>query len=188
MTDMNTTVYYLPGRGGLISTGLGEGLTDRGWSVTGRETTGSFRELSFQQQVDVISGDLVEKFSREDAHVVAVSYGAYLFLHAQAQLSPFVGKVLLLSPVVGKFSNEDVGIGFVPPRAKKLRELAEAGAYPTPLNCEIHLGSEDWQSNPVNVKAFAEKLGIPVTIVPDAGHQLGKEYVGSLLDRWLDRC
>lgn len=184
---MSRPVYYLPGRGGLISIGFGEALTSRGWSVTGRETTGSFRELSFQQQVDVISGDLVEKFWREDAHVIAVSFGAYLFLHAQTQLPPFVGKVLLLSPVVGQFSNEDVGIGFMPPRAKKLRELAETGTYPAPQNCEIHVGSEDWQSNPVNVKAFADKVGIPVSIVPGGGHQLGKEYVGSLLDRWLDR-
>jgi alpha-beta hydrolase superfamily lysophospholipase len=184
---MNGSVYYLPGRGGLISTGLGEGLISRGWSVTGRETTGTFRELSFQQQIDVVCDDLTEKLWREDAHVIAVSYGAYLFLHAQAKLLPYVGKVLLLSPIVGQFSSEDVGIGFVPPRAKKLREMAEAGTYPSLQNCEIHVGSEDWQSNPENVKAFADKVGIPVTIVPGAGHQLGKEYVGALLDRCLSR-
>ena len=35
---MSNTVYYLPGRGGEITTDLGQGLLDRGFSVTGRET------------------------------------------------------------------------------------------------------------------------------------------------------
>lgn len=37
------TVYYLPGAGGQLSTGLGQGLMDRGFDVTGRETRGARR-------------------------------------------------------------------------------------------------------------------------------------------------
>ena len=33
--------------------------------------------------------------------------------------------------------------------------------------------------------AFAASTGIPVTVVPGAGHMLGREYVGPLLDRRL---
>ena len=40
----------------------------------------------------------------------------------------------------------------------------------------------DWQSNPENVTKFASLLGLPVTVVPHAGHQLPKEYVSLLLD------
>jgi hypothetical protein len=54
-----------------------------------------------------------------------------------------------------------------------------------PRNAEIHVGSEDWQSNPEAVKSLWEKTGVPVTVVPGAGHMLGKEYVGRVLDRWL---
>jgi alpha-beta hydrolase superfamily lysophospholipase len=171
------TAYYLPGHGGLAS---------RGWVAVGRETIGDFRKLPFQQQVDAVAQDLREHFWREDAHVVAVSFGAYLFLHAQAQLPPYVGNVLLLSPIVGQFSSDEMGLGFIPPRADKLKDLAESDQYPAPLNCHIHVGSEDWQSNPSNVTAFAKKVGLQVTVVPNAGHQLGKQYVGSLLDQWLD--
>lgn len=178
-------VYYLPGRGGLLSTGLGEGLASRGVSVIGRETVGAFRDLSFQGQIDTIADDLRRSYWNEDAQVVAVSYGAYLFLHAQAQLPPFPGKVLLLSPIVGQFSDMGVGIGFVPPRAKKLSRLIEEGAYPIPRNCEIHVGSDDWQSNPAAVSEIGVKTGIFVATVSGAGHQLGVEYVGALLDRWL---
>lgn len=186
MIAVQRTAYYLPGHGGQVSTGLGEGLASRGWAAVGRETIGDFRRLPFQQQVDAVAQDLREHFWREDAHVVAVSFGAYLFLHAQAQLPPYVGNVLLLSPIVGQFSSDEMGLGFIPPRADKLKDLAESDQYPAPLNCHIHVGSEDWQSNPSNVTAFAKKVGLQVTVVPNAGHQLGKQYVGSLLDQWLD--
>ncbi len=185
MISAQKTAYYLPGHGGQVSTGLGEGLADRGWAAVGRETIGDFRRLPFQQQVDAVAQDITEKFWHEDAHVVAVSFGAYLFLHAQAQLPPYIGDVLLLSPIVGQFSSDEMGLGFIPPRADKLKELAESNRYPPPLNCHIHVGSEDWQSNPTNVTAFAQRVGIQVTVVPNAGHQLGKQYVGSLLDQWL---
>jgi hypothetical protein len=36
--------------------------------------------------------------------VVAVSFGAYLFLHAQTQLPAYPGQVLLLSPILGEFA------------------------------------------------------------------------------------
>jgi hypothetical protein len=49
----------------------------------------------------------------------------------------------------------------------------------------VHVGEEDWQSNPANVAALGAQLGLAVTIVPQAGHMLGKSYVGALLDRWL---
>ena len=44
--------------------------------------------------------------------------------------------------------------------------------------------TDDWQSDPGNVKAFALAVGIAVKVVPNAGHSLPKEYVGILLDRW----
>lgn len=183
---MNETIYYLPGRGGQIATGLGEGLRQRGCAVTGRETTGAFRDLSFQEQIDIVCADLQGTFWDRNAHVVAVSYGAYLFLHAQAQMPPYPGSVLLLSPVVGQFANEEIQLGFIPPRAKRLGQLADAGAYPAPMNCTIHVGSEDWQSNPDAVSMFGNKVGIPVTIAKGLGHQLGVDYVGPLLDKWLN--
>ena len=59
-----------------------------------------------------------------------------------------------------------------------------AGRFPVPKQCEIHVGADDWQSDPGNVKAFALAVGIAVKVVPNAGHSLPKEYVGILLDRW----
>lgn len=117
--------------------------------------------------------------------MIANSFGAYLFLHAQALLPPFIGRVLLLSPIVGEFSEEGASVGFIPPRSVRLLKLAQSGSYPTPLHCEIHVGAQDWQSNPDNVLKLAALLNLPVTVVSNAGHMLGKEYVGQLLNGWL---
>ncbi|MFZ2738407.1 MAG: hypothetical protein WBI20_06575 [Burkholderiaceae bacterium] len=179
-------IYYLPGRGGLLHTGLGEGLMSRGFDVTGRETRDAFKELPFQQQIETIASDLQDHFWREDAHVVVNSFGGYLFLHAQALMEPFPGNLLLLSPVIGDFRDEKTELGFVPPRPTFLMEQALAGRFPRLNKASAHVGSEDWQSNPANVQAFGHAVGIHVTVVPGGEHMLGREYVGGVLDRWLE--
>ena len=180
------TIYYLPGHGGLIRTGLGQELLDRGYDVTGRETVGDFKALGFQSQAQTIASDLREHFWRADARVIANSFGAYLFLHAQALLAePYIGKVILLSPIVGEFAKDDEErpMNFVPPYAERLFELAKSVQFPVPLNIEIHTGSEDWQSY-ANSLAFGEMTGIKVHVVEGAGHGLPKAYVSNLIDQW----
>lgn len=182
---MSQPVYYLTGMGGRFDTGLGQGLLSRGFEISGRELVEEFRKLDFQKQIDLVAADLKDNFWFEDAHVIANSFGAYLFLHAQMQMDPYIGKVILLSPIVGEFGNEETRMNFIPPRADKLLEVAQSGNFPIPKQCEIYLGSEDWQSNPSNVKAFGSMLGLDVTVVQHAGHMLPKEYVGALLDTWF---
>lgn len=187
---MTNPIYYLTGMGGTLHTGLSQAILQRGYDVTGRQLSGEFRSLSFTDQVDTVATDLQEHFWSPDARVICNSFGAYIFLHANAQLAtPFVGKVLLLSPIVGEFANNDESrpMNFIPPRSTRLMDLAMAGSYPTPTHCEIHTGSDDWQSNPVNVTKFGQQVGIPVHVVEDAGHNLPHSYVGNLLDTWLGR-
>ena len=182
---MEQTVYYLPGRGGQLTTGLGKGLADRGLSVLGRETLGQFLKLTFQQQIDAIKSDLQDKFWHDRARLVAVSYGAYLFLHAQLSMPPFPGRILLLSPVLGGAFASSVGVGFIPPRADKLGQAIEEKQFPKLKKAEIHVGSEDWQSKPDVISLFGEAVSIPVNIVEGKGHMLGADYVSLILDGWL---
>lgn len=183
---MKKTIYLLPGHGGRLTNGLGQALTSRGYDVVGRETVGEFRKLRFNAQVDTIAHDLKANFWHKDARIIANSYGGYLLLHALSNLEPFSGKLLLLSPIVGEFSSDEIGLGFIPPYATRLYELASQGLYPAPNQCEIHVGAQDWQSNPDNVSAFAKLVSARVTVVENAGHSLPKQYVGELLDPWLD--
>ena len=178
-------IYLLPGYGGRLDTGLGGALLQRGFNVSGRETIGDFRALPFNEQVAVVAADLRHHFWHNDAWVIANSFGCYLFLHAQAQLPPFVGRVLLLSPIVGEFTQPDKVMNFSPPHHTRLSQLAKEGLMPCPLDAQIHVGTEDWQSVPDNVQAFGQAVGIPVHLAKGLGHMLGEDYVGPLLDRWL---
>ena len=117
--------------------------------------------------------------------MIANSFGAYLFLHAQAGLPAFPGRVLLLSPIVGGFCDDSLGMGFVPPLAEKLFHLARAGNMPSLKSCEIHVGSLDWQCDPEKVCALGALIGVSATVVLGAGHLLGSQYVGQVLDIWL---
>lgn len=182
---MTNAIYYLTGMNGRLDTGLGSALLQRGFDVTGRGLNGEFKRLDFNDQIDAICDDLHSYFWHEDARVIANSFGAYLFLQAQSQMKSYIGKVTLLSPIVGEFGTGEGLMNFIPPRSGGLYEMVLAGTYPTPKYCDVHVGSEDWQSNPTNVAAFCSLLGIDVNIVPNAGHMLPKDYVGALLDKWL---
>lgn len=184
--NSSSTLYYLPGRGGRLDAGLGVALVDRNLVVSGRETLGEFASLSFQEQIELVAKDIQANFWHQEAKILVNSFGAYLFLHAQTLMPAYLGKVLLLSPIVGEFSNNETGTHFVPPRSRKLKELAQAKKYPTPKSCEIHVGEEDWQSNPEHVSEFGKLLSISVTVVPRAGHMLPKGYVTKILDEWLN--
>ena len=158
---------------------------DRGFDVTGRETRGEFKDMSFTDQVETVKEDLLNNFWTEDSRVIANSFGAYIFLRAQASLESYPGKVLLLSPVVGGFADEETGRFFSPPQEHKLSKLAEPGQFPVPKNCEVHTGSEDWQSHPDAVTKFFGLLGVEAVVAEGRGHSLGEDYVSPLLGSWL---
>jgi hypothetical protein len=185
MPPATAALYYLPGRGGRLNAGLGLELQTRGYPVAGRERTGQFQRLRFSEQVEVIADDLRTQFWHAEAQVVAHSFGAYLFLHAQASMPPFPGKVLLLSPVIGGSVAPGNGPRFYPPFAERLLDLARAGQLRVPARCEIHVGAVDWQCSPEGLRSFGELMGIPVSVVPEAGHRLDETYVRGVLDGWL---
>jgi len=186
MTQSDEThVYYLPGSGGKLNTGLGTVIHDLGYEVVGRETRGTFNQLSFQEKIDRISKDLQTHFWRESACVIANSFGAYLFLHAQLQLEPYPGRVLCLSPIIGDFADAHSMKGFIPPRSTEILKRANSGRMPRPREIEIHVGDKDWQSNPERVSELGSLLQIETHVIPDTGHQLNHSYVRDLLASWL---
>ena len=179
-------IYYLPGMGGRLDAGLGEELLRRGFALSGRETIGAFKKLRFGEQVDAVKQDLVERFWVPEAQVIANSFGGYLFLHAQLGLAPFPGRVLLLSPTIGSTEQSTTGMRFYPPRADILKQTAKAGRFPKLDNIEVHVGEEDWQAGPKSIVEFCKAAGVQVHVVPGRGHTLGADYVGALLESWIN--
>jgi hypothetical protein len=86
---------------------------------------------------------------------------------------------------------------FTPRRSEKLTvsvgqycsgiyiEASQSDSFPRPLNAQIHVSSEDWQSGPEGVVAFGSAVGIPVTVVDGEGHMMSVDYVGGVLDTHL---
>lgn len=180
------SVYLLPGRGGSLNAGLGLALKARGYHLSGRETLGDFARLPLRHQAEAIAYDLQAEFWDSGAQVIANSYGAYLLLFAQSLMPAFPGKVLLLSPVIGEVTQSSVGkVGFAPPYADRLMALARLREMVVPEHCEIHVGANDWQCPAERLSEFGRLTGVPVNIVPDAGHMLDHNYVNALLDQWL---
>ena len=178
-------IYYLPGMGGRLDLGLGKELLRRGYSLCGRETIGAFKKLNFNDQINAVKQDLMGQFWTAEARVIANSFGAYLFLHAQLELEPFPGHALLLSPVVGGTRHSETGMRFYPPRADALRLAADNGNFPTPDNVVAHVGENDWQAGPQALKDFCNAAGIELHVVSDRGHTLGADYVNNILDDWI---
>ena len=65
------TIYYLPGHGGRLETGLGAALLGRGYNVTGRQTIGDFKSIPFSEQVAIIADDLTTNYWYGSARVIA---------------------------------------------------------------------------------------------------------------------
>ena len=92
----------------------------------------------------------------------------------------------MLSPVIGAVTQSSVGnVGFAPPYADRPMALARLGELVVPEHCEIHVGANDWQCPAEKLTEFGRLTGVPVTIIPDAGHMLDHNYVRALLDQWL---
>jgi len=52
-------------------------------------------------------------------------------------------------------------MNFIPPHSDQLLELAKTGSYPAPLNCEIHVGAEDWKCNVYAMEKLKENGSKP---------------------------
>lgn len=182
----NEQVYILPGRGEKFGTGLALLIYRAGYEIHGHEISGAFARLRFSEQLALISCDLQATSWNADAKLVARSYGAYLLLNTLAEMNPFPGRILLLSPVLGAAVANNGFFVSRPPRAERFATLVESGDFPSPSYLEIHTGAEDNGCDPLLAKRFASLVrNTKIEIVPRAGHQLDEEYLKRILAEFL---
>jgi alpha-beta hydrolase superfamily lysophospholipase len=179
-------IYFIPGRGENLDAGLGRLIASMGYAVHGRGIVSEFARLRFAEQLALIRSDLQPAFWRAEAVLIGHSYGAYLLLQTLSEMDPFPGEILLVSPVLGAAVARNGFFGSRPPRAEKLVKLAESSAFPAPRYLEIHTGADDNGCDPRLAAHFASLVGnTKLSIVADAGHQLGEEYLRDILRRFL---
>ena len=182
---MNNAVYLLPGRGNRLSD-LGDLVYRLGFDVYGRELAPPFSRLGFAEQIGLIQRDLTSTFWDAGACLIGHSYGAYLLLHALAELTPFPGRILLFAPVLGAATNSKRFYLSRPPRADKLMHLAENHEFPIPHSLEIHTGALDDGCVPALATQWSSLIpGARLFIVPDQDHQLAADYMHRVLAQFL---
>jgi len=92
---------------------------------------------------------------------------------------------LLISPVLGGVINKAALRYYSPARADKLMQLTETKSFPAPNHIEIHVGEKDWQSPYERVIQFSNSVQGHYVVVPNVGHDLGKDYVVPVLAGWV---
>ncbi|NEV60656.1 alpha/beta hydrolase [Thiorhodococcus minor] len=183
---MTSALYLLPGRSNTLSD-LGDIVLDLGMDVCGRELRPPFSTLRFSEQLAYIQKDLRTLLWAPEAKLIGHSYGGYLLLHALAELPPFPGRILLLSPVLGSaVVRGDRPFSSTPPRARRLLELSERQTFPAPRALELHTGADDDGCDPDLARTICAQISTATaTVVPEQGHQLAPDYVAEVIRSFI---
>jgi pimeloyl-ACP methyl ester carboxylesterase len=181
MMTFMSILYFLPGRGSSLNGRLGLELRGRGYELRGRVLEGDFAKLSFPEQIDYVASDLVE-LDGQDTPVIANSWGAYWALHALLQNQKSYSRTLLISPILGSVRGE--GRMFKPPLSKVMERSIDESLFPN-FDLTVLVGSEDWQSPDDRCKALCEAVKGNLIVADGKDHDLGREVVTDLLDKWL---
>jgi len=180
------TIYLIPGRNVKFSGLIGSLIIENGHAILGREVVDTFSKLRISEQTKLIQEDITTHFWHQEAKLVAQSYGAYLLIHALIEMeTPFPGKVLLLSPVLGASSSATNKVVACPPRHKKLIQTARENKLPH-LDIEVHTGEHDNGCDPLLAQEIFTT--IPTSrfhIVKNMGHNLEVDYVRAALNNFF---
>lgn len=163
---MNNKVYLIPGRDEKLSGFLGDKISHMGFDVYGREILPPFSRLQFSEQLKIIKNDLKSLFWYQNAKLVGYSYSSYLLLHSLAELEPFPGKILLLSPVLDAAMSKDKVYLSCPLRAKKLLQFTKNGEFLSPGYLELHTGLEDNGCDPDLAKRICSLISNYRLVLP----------------------
>ena len=180
------SVYLLPGRGDGLNCTLGRIINSNGFMVQGRAITPEYQALGFSEQLGLVKADFQAGFWGKDKMLIGHSYGAYLLLHTLAEMPPFPGSILLISPVLGPGVAANRHYGSLPPRAGRLMELARHGRFPGPAYMEIHIGANDNGCDPKLAQEFASHIAAAlVHVVPGVSHSLPESYLTAVMRNFL---
>jgi hypothetical protein len=180
---LRITIFYLPGRNGTISEGLGTFLQDECDLLLGREVSGDLKGLVSEDQLEAIRKDLLDSHWHEDGQIVANSYGAYLLLHTLVDMESYPGNIFLLSPILGAVQTQK--FFFRPPRAKRLLQSFKEKTFPKPRSLNCIVGKYDWQSVPDRCVDLCEVVDGQLNIVPEGDHIIDPQLVQ---EHWQSTC
>ena len=172
---------YITGRGGSATQGLSSYLSTLVDDYKGLANDSVLHRLSVDEQISVVA-----KFSEAATHLIANSYGAYLWLLSRIDAAPSDTRVLLLSPVLGRAVDPDKMLASRPPRLRGLERAISECRLVLPQHVRVVTGRDDDVCTYQTAIAQCAKLGIEdLSIIEGEGHNMSHDLVSKTISDFL---
>lgn len=177
------SIFYISGRGGNFTTGLGEYLATKTDELDGLSVSVSFLRKEFEIQLEIIS-ELLLGATTKPSTVIANSYGAYLLMHVLLSRRIELSNLILISPILGScYSGNRF---FKPPFSQHLSSLMDEAASNLPRKTTIIWGAEDDSVDQNGIKKLTSRSNdIHLIEIDTQKHHIDKQMLAETLDRIL---
>lgn len=172
---------YITGRGGSASQGLSLYLSTLVDDYQALANDADLHKRSVDEQVNVVA-----KFCEPATHLIANSYGAYLWLLSRIDAAPSDTRILLLSPVMGRAMDPQQMLSSRPPRLRSLESAITDGRLVLPQQVRIVTGRDDDVCTYQTTIAQCRTIGIQdLSIIEDEGHNISHDLVSKTIAGFL---
>jgi hypothetical protein len=178
---VTTKLRYITGRGGSATQGLSLYLSTLVEDYQALANNSELHKLSIDEQINVIRG-----FCEPATHIIANSYGAYLWLLSRIDAAPSSAPVLLLSPVMGRSVDPEKMILSRPPRLGGLETAISDGRVCVPTSISVYTGQNDPICDYQTAQKQCARLGITALhILERETHALSHSAVANATAEFL---
>ena len=173
---------YITGRGGSATKGLSTYLKQQADDFAALANDSELHKLSLDEQLSVVTA-----FSSEATHLVANSYGAYLWLLTRIDAAPTDTHVLLLSPVMGRAVDPEKMLSSRPPRLRGLESAISEGRVNPPSSVSVRTGQDDPVCDFQTAVTQCDRLGIgDLEVLQGEGHNLSHHIAAQIIQYFLE--
>jgi hypothetical protein len=178
---MTMKLRYITGRGGSTTQGLSLYLSTLVDDYQALANDAELHRRSVDEQVNIVT-----KFCEPATHLIANSYGAYLWLLSRIDAEPADTQVLLLSPVMGRAIDPEKMLSSRPPRLRGLENAITEGRIILPQQVRITTGRDDEVCTYQTAVAHCARLGIgDLSIIENEGHNMSHALVSKTVMDFL---
>ena len=172
---------YITGRGGSVTQGLSLYLSTLVDDYQALANDVELHRLSVDEQINIVT-----KFCKPATHLIANSYGAYLWLLSRIDAEPTDTRVLLLSPVMGRAIDPEKMLSSRPPRLRGLESAITEGRLEMPEQVRVVTGRDDDVCNYQTAISQCAKLGFAeLSIAEDEGHNISHALISKTVAEFL---
>ena len=172
---------YITGRGGSTTQGLSLYLSTLIGDYQALANDGELHRLPIDEQINTVA-----EFCKPANHLIANSYGAYLWLLSRINAAPSDTRVLLLSPVMGRAVDPQQMLSSRPPRLRGFDSAIAEGRLILPKQVRVVTGRDDDVCSYRTAIVQCAKLGIKdLSIIEDEGHNMSHSLVAKTVAEFL---